>query len=145
MRARDVRTLWRWTVPVALALLAVFVFVVWSVVFVARGPLSAGEGEPRGRYAIECRHPRGALAQYTAFEARGGKPAGGWFHFQVFDAAAPGTPLLDADHLGETKWIPPAAELAKLPARIRWRIAAVDEHGVELDADEAEAWISGGR
>lgn len=134
------RTLWRWAVPAGIALLAVFVFVVWSVLFVSHGPI-----EPRGRYAIECRQPKGALAQYTHFEARGGKPAGGWFHFQVFDVSAPDKAVLDADHLGETKWVPPPSELAKLPARIRWRIAAVDAKGTELDADEAQAWITQGR
>ncbi len=134
--ARDIRVLWRWLIPLAVLVVALFVFVFWSVLFVKHAAL-----RDYGRYAIECRQPKGAVSQYTSFQSRGGKPAGGWFRFEVFDVDAPEKPVLSADHLAETRWMPSPSELAHLPARIRWRIAAVDPEGIERDADETSAWL----
>jgi hypothetical protein len=127
----------RWTLPIAVAAGLAFAFVVWSVLTDARK-----SDHVLGAYAVECRAPVGKVEQYTEFRARGAKPAHGWFRFEIFDeSAAPGSPpVLAADHRPEITWHPKQEELAQLPDRIRWRAAAVDANGNEVDEDTATAW-----
>lgn len=134
--ARSSAALWRWFAPVLGVMALVFGFVLWTVLHNADSKTHA-----RGPFAMECREPQGEVAQWSSFVARGAKPRDGWYRFEVRDASAPANEkaLLVHDKAPETKWTPTPAELERLPAKIRWRIAAIGSDGVERDADEVTA------
>lgn len=130
--------LWRWFAPILGGAALVFAFVLYSVLH-----HSSTKTHARGPFALECREPVDDVAQWVDFRARGAKPSNGWYRFEVRDASAPvdSKPLLVHDKSGETKWTPTQAELERLPAKIRWRVAAIDAEGIERDADETTAWL----
>ncbi|MBK7875852.1 MAG: hypothetical protein IPJ77_08880 [Planctomycetes bacterium] len=125
-----------WRVLLAVAGLATIAFIVFSVL---RDPRAA-EARP-GPFGVECFAPKGTVARFGEFRARGAKPPGGWFRFECFDATKPADapPVLVNDHRLETNWTPTQAELLTLPERVRWRISAVSADGVVLDSKECEA------
>lgn len=125
-----------WRIFVALAAFATIGFIVFSVL---RDPRTA-EARP-GPFAIECFAPKGTVARFGEFRARGAKPPGGWFRFECFDATQPtdAPAVLVNDHRLETVWTPTQAELLTLPEHVRWRISAVSADGKVLDSKECEA------
>lgn len=132
-RAAGPRT---WRVLVGAAALATIGFIVFSVLHDPR----AADARP-GPYAIECFAPKGQVARFSEFRARGAKPPGGWFRFECFDASQPADApaVLVGDHRLETVWTPTQAELLALPEHVRWRISAISADGAVLDSKECEA------
>ena len=125
-----------WRALVALGALLVIAYIVFSLVHDPRA-----ETERPGPFAIECSSPKGQVARFGEFRARGAKPPGGWFRFEVFDATQPADapPVLVGDQRGETVWTPKQEQLLALPERIRWRVSAVGAENVVLDSKECEA------
>lgn len=135
--APDPRTLRKWALPIGIGMLLVFAFVFYSVL-----TYKARRNPVLHKYGLECLTPTGAMNDYVGFEARGAKPPGGWYAYEIRDAKAPAdaVPLLALPKLGETRWTPSPKEIATLPNEIVWRIRAFDAEGVEVDRAEARAW-----
>lgn len=125
-----------WRILVVGAALAVIAYIVFSLV---HDPRAAAERP--GPFAIECTAPKGAVTRFTEFRARGAKPPGGWFRFEVFDASKPESSpaVLSGDHKAESVWIPTQPELLALPDRIRWRVSAVSADDEVLDWKACES------
>ncbi|MBI5365078.1 MAG: hypothetical protein HZA53_18015 [Planctomycetes bacterium] len=125
-----------WRVLVGGGALLVIAFIVFTLVHDPRA-----DAERPGPYALDCTSPKGAVARYGEFRARGAKPAGGWFRFEVFDAAKPedAPAVLTGDRKAEPVWTPTQPELLALPERIRWRVSAVSADALVLDSKECAA------
>lgn len=93
---------------------------------------------PRSLGSGGCVAPTGAVRAYATFAWDLKLPPNGAFELDIRDAS--GMPVLRVPDLGKQSWTPGAADLAKLPERIRWRVIASDGTG-STRACEAEAWI----
>lgn len=134
--APDPRTLRQWALPIGIGMLLVFAFVLYSVL-----TYKARRNPVVHAFGLQCLTPTGEMNEFIGFEARGAKPRGGWYAYEIRDAKAPAdsAPLLAQPKLGETRWTPTRTQIATLPDEIVWRIRAFDAEGVEVDRAEARA------
>ena len=124
-RPRDARRRALIALVAAAALVAVFLQLRGST----PGPVPLGPGH------VRILAPIGRVSSFSAFTWESSFPAGTRYEIVVTDEH--GHDLVK-EKLGELRWSPP--DEARLPARIRWTLSALDALEEAIVSDSQEAW-----
>jgi len=115
------------------------------------GPICfAGETDVRGEFTVAIGSklalagPVGEVRAWGEFTWRFPLPPGGSCEIRIWDAGPQGgfDPVLEASGLRDSRWMPTAKELERLPRSIRWEVRALDAAGGEVESEVALAELS---